>query len=305
MPFETENKLIRFVFFGNYFYGICAIGLAIEATLQQQFLLNTPFFYLAMFAATVVYYTSAYTSEPTIGTANLRTNWYIQNKNYVSISQGLLACVAGAYLVYFIYNYWQGIVKLPLLQWAVILVFPIVGALYYGLGNKTIGNYNLRNIGWLKPFVIGFAWAGMVNVYPAMAWCVEHGTAYQPTIISYLLFLKNFMFVSVLCIMFDFKDYASDYNKQLKTFVVNFGLRKTIFYILLPLCAIGLGSFIGFGIIRHFSVFKILINTIPFILLIAVAYSMYRRKSILYYLIIIDGLMLVKAICGTIAMVYF
>jgi hypothetical protein len=46
-------------------------------------------------------------------------------------------------------------------------------------------------------------------------------------------------------------------------------------------------------------------NIIPFVALLIVAYSMHRRQSILYYLIAIDGLMLLKAICGSIAMIFF
>lgn len=110
------------------------------------------------------------------------------------------------------------------------------------------------------------------------------------------------MYITMLCIMFDIKDYAADHNHHLKTFVVRLGLRKTIFYILIPLTIIGLGTFIVYAVLRDFPVLRILINTIPFILLIIVAYSMHRRKSILYYLAIIDGLMLAKAICGIIGM---
>jgi 4-hydroxybenzoate polyprenyltransferase len=98
--------------------------------------------------------------------------------------------------------------------------------------------------------------------------------------------------------MFDIKDYAADHNKQLKTFVVQVGLRKTIFTILIPLTLIGLASFIVFAIATHFPLQRILINIIPFIALIVVAYSLHERKKILYYLAVIDGLMLVKAACG-------
>jgi 4-hydroxybenzoate polyprenyltransferase len=111
------------------------------------------------------------------------------------------------------------------------------------------------------------------------------------------------MFISVLGIMFDIKDYAADHNRQLKTFVVHLGLRKTIFYILLPLCGIGLGTFLFYAFAHHFLLLRIVFNTIPFILLIFVAYSMSKRKSILYYLAVIDGLMLVKAICGSLGMI--
>ena len=111
------------------------------------------------------------------------------------------------------------------------------------------------------------------------------------------------MFISVLCIMFDIKDYAMDYNAQLKTFVVKFGLRKTIFFIIIPLSLIGFGTFLTFGYVNHFPMQRLFFNGIPFLLLIAVAYSLHHRKSVLYYLIIIDGLMLVKALCGSLEMI--
>ena len=110
------------------------------------------------------------------------------------------------------------------------------------------------------------------------------------------------MFASVLGIMFDIKDYATDYNKKLKTFVVRVGLRKTLFYIIIPLTVLGFISFLVFAFLEHFPVFRVLLNCIPFIALLMVGYSMHRRKSIMYYLVVIDGLLLVKAFCGILAM---
>ena len=190
------------------------------------------------------------------------------------------------------------------LQWALILIFPLVAIFYYGL-NTRLGKYNIRSIGWLKPFTIGFIWAGLVTVYPVIFYDLIHKSNYSLNPIGIFLFIKNFMFVSVLCIMFDIKDYAMDYNAQLKTFVVKIGLRRTIFQIIIPLCIIGLASFLFYGIQRNFHWMKLLLNVIPFILLIVVAYSLHNRRSVLYYLIIIDGLMLVKAICGSLGMIFF
>ena len=192
---------------------------------------------------------------------------------------------------------------LPVSYWSVVLIFPLVAALYYGSTAPSTAAHSLRNQGWLKPFVIGFVWAGMVTVYPVIFFRIESRTAWQPDITSLLLFIKNFMYITMLCIMFDIKDYAADHNQQLKTFVVTYGLRKTIFYILIPLTAVGLGTFLIFATLRQFPFLRIVINTIPFVLLIIVAYSMHRRKSILYYLAIIDGLMLAKAICGIAEMI--
>ena len=297
--------MIRFIFFGNYFYGLCAIALSIEASLQQQYSLNSLLYYAIVFCATILYYTKAYITEVSADTTNKRSLWYVQHKRWVSFSQKLFAIVVLLFAGIFLQKNWQQLSQLSLPHWILIFIFPVVAALYYGVNSKKLGRHNLRNTGWLKPFVIAFAWAGLVTAYPVLFYTIDHGLSYEPTLVSAFLFIKNFMFITVLCIMFDIKDYAVDYNHQLKTFVVKMGLRKTIFYIIIPLCLIGLGSFVTYAIARHFHVMKILLNIIPFIALISVAYSLHRRKSILYYLIIIDGLMLVKALCGTIAMLCF
>ena len=294
------NGLTRFLFFGNYFYGFCAIALSIEASLQQHASLNSFTYYVFVFVATVLYYTHAYIAEPSASAANKRAAWYFTNRVLLRRSQIAFSffLLVPAFLL--LRNNQAGLRQLGLLQWTTILVFPLVAALYYGSAAPKRATHNLRNLGWLKPFVIGFVWAGAVTIYPILFSNIEHHITYTPDWINILLFIKNFMYITMLCIMFDIKDYAADHNQQLKTFVVRYGLRKTIFYILIPLSLVGLGTFILYGILRNFPVLRILINTLPFILLIIVAYSMHRRKSILYYLAIIDGLMLVKAVCGII-----
>jgi hypothetical protein len=302
-PFH--KALIGFIFFGNYFYGLCAVALSIEASLQQRYPLNSLLYYTIVFCATVLYYTRAYITDVNVTTNNKRTLWYVQFRRWVFFSQILFTIIVVLCAGIFLLKNWQHLKWLSWWDWALIFVFPVTAALYYGINSKKFGRFNLRNSGWLKPFVIGFAWAGLVTVYPVLFYSLDYGLIFEPTLVGLFLFIKNFMFITILCIMFDIKDYAVDYNRQLKTFVVEVGLRKTIFYIIIPLCIIGLVSFISYAILRHFHVLKIGLNIIPFAALIAVAWSMHRRKSILYYLIIIDGLMLVKALCGTIAMLYF
>lgn len=294
------KEATRFLFFGNYFYGICAVALSVEASFQQQAVLNSITYYLFVFCATVLYYTHAYIAEPSAHSTNLRAQWYFEKRNVLRWSQAILTVLVVVLGYRLLTTNWRAINTLGLCEWLLIAIFPVAAALYYGSASPNRSTHSLRNNGWLKPFVIGFVWAGAVTVYPILFSHIEQQTQYRPNLISLLLTVKNFMYITMLCIMFDIKDYAADHNQQLKTFVVRYGLRKTIFYILIPLTTIGLGTFILAGIIRNFSVLRILINTLPFILLIIVAYSMHRRKSILYYLAIIDGLMLFKAICGSI-----
>lgn len=298
-------KFIKQLFFGNYFYGICAVALSIEASLQQQVPINSFLYYFILFAGTIFYYTNAYTHINDTKSHNPRIYWYSQRLHKIKrnqITRILTIFISSIfYLKLFITKSCNYIDNNLLL----LIIFPISGLLYYGISSKGISKYNFRSIGWLKPILIGFTWAGIVTIYPIIFSSIEQHRIFEISAINYLLFLKNMMFITILCIMFDVKDYASDYNKSLKTFVVQFGLRNTIFYILIPLSTIGLGTFIMYGINHDFSTQKLIINCIPFVLLLRVAYTLKSRKSIFYYLIVIDGLMLIKAICGSVAVLYF
>lgn len=306
MPDFSSNKLVNLFFFGNYFYGICAIALSVESTLQQHYPLNTIWYYILTFSCTVVYYTNAYLlTEVSDDIANVRSVWYTRNKKLMLGNQLVFLIILLICAGYFLITYRNIVPFLNGLEWFLLLVFPLTSAFYYGTGNVLSQKINLRNIGWLKPFIIGFTWAGLVTIYPVLFYCVTRQIHYTATYVAAFLFLKNFMFISLLCILFDIKDYAMDYNAQIKTLVVKLGLRKTIFYVIIPLCLIGLGFFLTYAILQHFKIQKILINTLPFLLTLAVAYSMHNRRSIFYYLIIIDGLMLVKAVCGITAMLLF
>jgi hypothetical protein len=72
--------------------------------------------------------------------------------------------------------------------------------------------------------------------------------------------------------------------------------------VVLPMAIGSWSIFLSLAIMKYFPILRILFNSIPFALLIIVSYSMYQRKSILYYLAIIDGLMLVKAVFGITSM---
>jgi 4-hydroxybenzoate polyprenyltransferase len=145
-------------------------------------------------------------------------------------------------------------------------------------------------------------WAGCVSLIPLVMLEAEHVPWTVDPILVIGLFVKNWMFCTINAIMFDFKDYADDSNKQLQTFVVRFGLNRTISYVIIPLTVVGMIAALAFMQYRHLGILSIMINLIPFLLMLIVAYSMHREKSIFYYLIVIDGLVFIKAICGILAM---
>ena len=294
------KSFIKPLVFSNIFYGFCAVALCIETVYQQQIQLNHLGFYLLVFCITILYYTYAYLDQYHHNNhdTNERSDWYFRYRKQIVFLQLLLLCLTVVLLTSFIYNNFYLLSKIPLTSWSLLLIFALISILYY---LKSAGNFQwltLRNYGLVKPFLIAFVWAGIVSILPILYYDLTQNAAHLFTYTTLFLFSKNWLFIAVLCILFDIKDYADDYNRQLKTFVVRWGLRKTLFHVLLPLACCSWLFFVSLSIFAHFPLLRILLNTIPFILLITVSYTMYQRKSILYYLAIIDGLMLVKAFCG-------
>lgn len=297
------NKIIQFIFFGNYFVGILAVALTLEATEQLKLPFNSINYYLLLFLAPTIYYTYAYhkmSAQPAPN--NPRSMWYFQHKHLIKWSQAILFTVCMGLAISLLYQNYQNILDLPVNYWVAIGVIVFAGAFYYGLLPKSFRQLNLRNTGWLKAFVIGFVWACCANVMPLIMLKIETGVGYHDPLLWTWLFIKNWMFCTVNAIIFDIKDYPTDSNKQLKTFVVRFGLRKTIFYILIPLLIVGIIALFIFVNYKGFGPVPFLLNLLPFLLTIYIAYTMRRRKNILYYLMVIDGLILFKAICGILAM---
>lgn len=297
------QKLIKSIFFGNYFIGAIAIALSVESCVQLRLPLNSLTYYCILFCVTVVYYTYAYLGPLGTGNSvNPRKIWYTNNRRFVLLSQYTLFGIAALLSIYFLYRNFNAIRNLPVIYWLILAVTCLSGMLYYGLLPKSFYKIKLRSTGWLKAFIIGFVWACCANLLSFVVVQIESGTHAAEPVFLLWLFVKNWMFCTVNAIIFDIKDYTDDSNRQLKTFVVTYGLKVTIFYILLPLIVIGLFSLIAFTSSHHFGFITIALNLIPFILLLMITWSMQKPHKILYYLVVIDGLIFLKALCGIIGM---
>jgi 4-hydroxybenzoate polyprenyltransferase len=292
------KNFIKFIFLGNYFIGLLAIALSIESNVQLRLPLNSVMYYILLFSITVFYYTYAYIGPLYSKSKNPRTEFYKKNHRFILLSQWFLFIVFALLSLIFLFKNFKSIEHLNFLYWAILLIMLLSAFFYYGLLPKSFYKLNLRNTGWLKAFTIGFVWACCANLLSFIVLQVEKGQYKIDPVLLVWLFVKNWMFCTVNAIMFDIKDYAHDSNRELKTFVVRFGLRKTIYLILLPLIIIGLFSLVAFATARNYGVITIVINLVPFILLLMIAWSMLRPRKIMYYLIVIDGLIFLKALCG-------
>lgn len=295
------QQLAEWIFYGNYFYGLCAVAIMLETAVQLALPYDGPLLYALAFVATVVFYNYPYARLSQAPSNNPRTTWYRQHHRWIMRSQFVLTAVLLLLMAWLLVQYGRWLLLAGWVDWLLLLLFPVLGAMYYG-ANFLSKRHNLRQIGWLKPFVIGFVWAGVANVYPILFHKLIHNSPYELTLRAALLFLKNFMFVSMLAILFDIKDYEADSKHQLNTLVVKLGLRKTIFYVVFPLTLLGLLTFLSYALINQFDLLKMVLLMIPFFALLAAARSLRKRRTLMYYLVVIDGLFIVKAFFGILAM---
>lgn len=287
---------MRGFFYGNWFIGLCAVALGVESALQQHVPINGPWYHLLVFSGCVAFYNHAYRAYLRTPGDGERARWFAEHAVQQRVVQVvLISVVCGVFIMHR-----DLLFDLDGSDFVLVMVFPIVAIAYYGFGSVA-----LRNIGLLKPFVLGFVWAGVVTVFPVVIAGAYPGIHVIDTGLMARLFFKNMMFCAMIAVLFDIKDHAGDHRSQLRTFVVQRGLRTTLFSIVLPLTLLGLVTFLAYGYMHGFSAVRLFWNAVPFAAMLAVIFTLRKRRPVLYYLCVVDGLLLLKALCGSIGMVWF
>lgn len=291
------RSLWRMLLYSNALYGLAAVLLAMEAVAQLA-LEAPPFsFYLLLGAGTTAFYTFSYRYDGHAAPSNLRAVWIARHIRQLFYWQWVLVALAvlSAGMLYLSLPVLDAWPQLGLM--AGMGVFPLLALLYYGVSFPGVLELQLRQIGWLKPFTISLVWVGCTAVVPLLLSYWQQ-PQWLPAQAQAAFGVHSLMYIAVLCILFDIKDYAADHNQQLQTLVVRVGLRKTLYRIVLPLVLIGMLSLVLFMGSYQYSLAGIVLNLVPMLLLLWVMLLMRSHRSIDFYLLIIDGLMPVKAICG-------
>ena len=299
------NKLIRSFFYGNIFLGICAVALCIETNLLSNISLNIFPFYLLIFFGTCIYYTMIYVRSVGARNYNDRTLWYRRNLVVIKATLRYSTMVAFIFLSFLIWKNVRTFLLLSLWQFILIVAFPLMAA-WYTFAPGFLRIKNIRQIGWIKPFIVGLTWAGWVTIYPVIIWSVQMKAIPAITLLSLLLlWFENFLFFSVNAIIFDIKDYRTDTYHQLKTYPVILGIRNTFRFIIIPVVLLNLTVFFLLQWQKNFTLPQTLIQLIPYTLLIFIILNYRQGRSVLYYLVAVDGLVFLKAVCGIASILLF
>lgn len=292
-------KFIKTLFYGNVFYGLCTVALSIESNLQHSISLNSFRFYLLVFLSTIVYYGRIYYKSSAV-VIDDRSSWYKPRRPLIGKTLILLTSIIVVDIIWLVWLNIPVLLNMNLYHWSLFAVVPVLGLMYTF---QVLPVKNLRRIGWVKPFIIGFVWAGVVTIFPVLFWQIRNPNEPAPALLlKILIWVQNFLFISVLAIVFDIKDYKMDVRHRLNTYPVRYGVKNTVQYIILPLAVLSFATLIITTNILEHTLLSILIQTLPYLLLLIIITNFLKEKTLLFYLAAVDGLMLLKAICGIVAM---
>lgn len=289
-----SSGILRWLVFSNLLYGIALLALQLQSGIVLQLPFANPWFYLTCFSATLLFYTHAYLFSATPEAPDERMQWYLKHTQSIWVSQTILTLVL-------IFACWKLLPFLPIFTigayWPAI-IFPILALLYYGGIQPGKSAFNLRKFGWLKPLIIALVWTGIGTLLPEWWAFAAKKSIYIPSAPSLLLFLQQTLFLLVLSILFDVKDYAADYNLQLKTWVIRVGQEQLLRKVIFPITILGILAEMGSWLLVGYPPAYAILNSIPWVLLIFAARTLQQDRSVVHYLWVLDGLIPLKAVIG-------
>jgi len=300
------NKVIKAFFYGNIYLGVGAVVLCLETNLLNDVPLNIFPFYLLIFLCTSIYYTRIYVRARSAKIYDERTVWYRENVEAIKKTLKAAIIIVCALIAIIILKNLSSLSSLSVSQTLLIVAFPLIAG-WYTFSLSIFNIKKIRQVGWIKPFIVGLTWAGWVTIYPIVVLKIQEGhtTGNSMNLPPFLQILQNFLFFSIIAIIFDVKDYRTDFQQKLKTYPVVLGIRNTFSFIIVPATIVNIGVFFIFQMQQHFSAIQTIIQFIPYVLLICVIAFYKPQRTLLYYLVAVDGLVFVKALCGILSVLFF
>lgn len=281
MYFQVENRkslgLLKWILYTSSFAALCAVGLCMAT---EKLLLGVPpnlFNTLHIFVAanTMIIYNFHYYIKSLPKGVSDRADWS-QKRKHIHLSLIILAALISAICTLY-------------LKFSVIAISICLGLLSLAYSLPILPfpqKKRLKDWGILKLILLSLVWASVTVLMPMFYWG-KHFQDYE------IEFLMRFCFMLPLCAAFDIRDMKTDQEQKIFTLPNAIGLKNT--YRLMDLFLIIFGLFAIWQYFRYFIEARLISNIIIIILSrLVISYSK-KATTDIFYLLCIDGMMLVYA----------
>lgn len=270
------QRFFHFLLFGSIFISLCAVALCMETNILLQLPFNSVGFYVFVFGATLVQYNLHYVSKTVAIDGSPRLHWSKHQKrtHYILIGMGIVMII-------------YGLVNFPLHHYVVLLTLGVIGFVYSFPFLPVMGTRKrLKDFGLLKIITLSLMWTLVTVWFPA------NQLPYD-TLVFLFVFIKRFIFIFVLCLVFDIRDASVDASHGIQTLPVLIGIRNAYFIcygLLMLLLCINLAEYFVTGS-KFIGAFFISILATALV----VRYSQ-KNNSDITCLFGVDGMMLLQAL---------
>lgn len=265
----------EFVLFSSIFISICAVALCMETNI----LLNQPFnsfsFYCFVFGATLAQYNLHYLVKTVAVTGSQRQAWS-RNKKQLH----LLLFITGSILILFSFF------SFHLHHFLILGCLGAISFLYSFPFLPFSKKRRIKDYGLWKIVTITLLWTLVTVWFPVNRMPVANE-------LFLLIFFKRFVFMFVLCLLFDIRDIEVDSRENINTLAIMLGKKKAFI-----LCHILMIFFVILTVVQYFYYPQL--NIMLAMLLSAAATFITievtkKTNSDYIFLAGIDGMMLLQA----------
>ena len=269
------KKFFEFLFFGSIFISICAVALCVETSLLLHLPLNNFSFYAFIFGGTLLQYNLHYLFKKSAVEGSDRLTWSQKNKttHRLLIITGIIPVITGLF-------------HFSLYHIILLLVSGIITLLYSVPVLPFKHKKRIKDFGVLKIVTLALVWT-LVTVWLP----VEQETSIGPSFI--LIFIRRFIFMFILCLMFDIRDVGIDRIENIRTIPLMAGREKAyriIYFFLVLFVLVSLLQYFRTGNFIEFN--AMLISAFATFFVVKISRT---QHSDFFYLSCIDGMMLLQA----------
>lgn len=211
------KHLFRWVVYGNFWVSACALAMYLCSAALIDLKLNL-YVALCVFFGTLAVYnfhriyrlTALYYAEKSV-----RHEWIVKQHKYLWFFT-IIAVLICAFCAYFLFSFELLLTATPAIFVVILYVLPV-----FKLAGKKV---RLRDIPFLKLFLVAFSWAYVTVVFPIVI--ARNDLLFLSELDFWLGFMQRLVFIFAITIPFDFRDAAIDLKNGVSTFANSFGVQR-------------------------------------------------------------------------------
>lgn len=272
--FGFLQAALLFLLFTNLFTGLCAVFLcmASEKLVLGMNGAKIHSLHYFIFGSTLWVYNLHYLVKKAPMLLSDRYRWMQQNRswNYVFLIFGSLLSISSA-------------VQMPLLVAQLGVLLSIITFAYFMPFLPFKNKRRLKDFGWLKIMLLATIWTLVTIAFPVL---YQH-----QSLEGYAIeIVQRFIFLFILCLAFDMRDIQVDLKEGILTIPNTIGLSNTYRLIVVLIVVLMCFSLIQYR--ESVWLARFLLNIFSAALTLAALYYVRGYSSDRYYLLFLDGQML-------------